>query len=72
MLKMRRALLHVPRLLRRETPPAYRGLDLPGVNIRFSKDAEGFDLDRKALTNAIAESVRSGRASAALRGNGSS
>ena len=42
----------------------YRGVDPPGINIQFEPTLK----DRQALTDAIAESVRSGRAGIALRG----
>lgn len=42
----------------------YRGVDPPGINIQFEPTPK----DRQALTDAIAESVHSGRAGAALHG----
>lgn len=71
--RMHKLVRHLMYLLdpqRQDTLCEERGLDPPGVNVKFAyKNPESFERDREAVMAAIQESVRSGRASAAIKGH---
>ena len=68
--KLVRHLMHLLDPRRQDALYEERGLDLPGINVKFAyKNPESFERDREAVMAAIQESVRSGRASAAVKGH---